>query len=160
MDDKKSNSFNETSNKIHKLMEQAFQSVLEKSLIDIKNIDITWLAKLFKEIRERLCNLTPNNIKHQNYITNGMDDELFIQMIKNDAMTHEDLKNLIKFVFNCILSLQSPIRDPYTKKIMEELLSNFENKNIGQCVAHFVIQANKCIDFIYEDIKTFNNKNI
>ena len=145
----------ESQNQISNIIESAYKSVLESTLSDASKIDIKWLCKLYEEIRNKLCNLTPNNKKNQDYILQHMDLNLFKQMVENNAFNKNDLQNLIKFVFDCILKLQAPIRDDETKRVLTDILTKFDEKQFGENISNFVIKANKCIDLIYKDLEEF-----
>ena len=140
--------------------EKAFSDVLKESIVN-EQPDYNWLLRLFDEIRLKLCRLVPNNKSIQDKINEHMDIQLFEQMIINNAFTSNDLKNLVDFVFDMILKLQTPTRDTDTKNVYNQLCSKFEDSSciFGEIVSNFVIDANKCIDFIYEDISKFCENN-
>ena len=142
-------------NQIRENFERAFIDTLRKN-INKDPPDIEWLLQLFTEIKTKLIKLTPNNKKFQNDISNGLDLELFQQMLVNSAFDISDLKNLIDFVFSTSLKLCAPVRDKdiqTTQKNLHQMIT--ENKSFGEIVSTFVVQANKIIDTIHDDIKEF-----
>lgn len=139
--------------------ENQIRENFERAFIDtlIKNInkdppDIEWLLQLFTEIKTKLIKLTPNRLD----ISNGLDLELFQQMLVNSTFDISDLKNLIDFVFSTSLKLCTPVRDrdiQDTQNNLQQMIT--DNKSFGEIVSTFVVHANKIINTIHDDIKEF-----
>ena len=147
-------------NKIKETYQKAFFDLLEERVSN-QNPDYEWIVKLYSEIKMKLLKLLPKNSKLIIEINDVMDVQLFEQMIKNNAFDGNDFNNLINFVFDMCLKLQSPQRDEDTNKKRNEILATMRNGGTyAQIMVKFIKNANICIDFIYEDIvnlsKEFN----
>ena len=90
---------------IEEQFHKAFGDLLTNSLKKDKP-DWNWLLRLFEELRNRLCSLTPRRIDLHREIHEAMDIELFDQMIKNNAFDAVSMWKLVTFVFERIKCLE------------------------------------------------------
>jgi hypothetical protein len=111
--------------------------------------DFDWIILLYKEIKERILVLVTPNSKTYKDIDNSFDIVLFEQMIKNDAFNSNDMIQLVNNSFFWVNKLQAPIRDTETNDSKNKVLQSDHSKIV--CV--FIIEVNKCIDNIIEDLK-------
>ena len=137
---------------IKETYQKAFFDLLEERVSD-KEPAYDWIVKLYLEIKIKLLKITSKNSKLAMEINNTMDLQLFEQMIRNNAFDGNDFYNLINFVFDMCLKLQSPQRDEDTNNRRNEVLDIMKNGGTyAQIMVKFIKNANICIDFIYEDI--------
>ena len=137
---------------IKETYQKAFFDLLEERVSD-KEPAYDWIVKLYLEIKMKLLKITSKNSKLAMEINNTMDLQLFEQMIRNNAFDGNDFYNLINFVFDMCLKLQSPQRDEDTNNRRNEVLDIMKNGGTyAQIMVKFIKNANICIDFIYEDI--------
>ena len=137
---------------IKETYQKAFFDLLEERVSD-KEPAYDWIVKLYLEIKMKLLKITSKNSKLAMEINNTMDLQLFEQMIRNNAFDGNDFYNLINFVFDMCLKLQSPQRDEDTNNRRNEALDSMKNGGTyAQIMVKFIKNANICIDFIYEDI--------
>ena len=139
-------------NEIKETYQKAFFDLLEERVSD-KEPAYDWIVKLYSEIKMKLLKILSKNSKLAMEINNTMDLQLFEQMIRNNAFDGNDFYNLINFVFDMCLKLQSPQRDEDTNNKRNEVLDKMKNGGTyAQIMVKFIKNANICIDFIYEDI--------
>jgi hypothetical protein len=111
--------------------------------------DFDWIVLLYKEIKERILVLVTPNSKTYKDIDTSFDIVLFEQMIKNDAFNINDMIQLVNNSFFWVNKLQAPIRDTETNNSKNKVLQSDHSK----IVSVFIIEVNKCIDNIIEDLK-------
>jgi hypothetical protein len=135
---------------------QAFDNILTQSL-STPNPDWDWVARLYTELRDRLCQLTPRRLDIHENIKESMDVKLFNQMIRNNAFTSEDMWKLVEYVFSIIKSRQAPVRDADTETRRQTLSTEFnkEGMTIAKFLPLFLKLAHVSIDVIEEDKKEF-----
>ena len=111
--------------------------------------DFDWIILLYKEIKDRLlCLVSEGSISYKK-INECFDIILFEQMIKNDVFNSNDMINLVNNTYYWINKLQAPVRDSETNDSKNRVLTSEPYKIISV----FIIEVNKCIDNIIEDLK-------
>lgn len=140
-------------------MEEQIKTIYYKAFCDkitetitAEKPDYQWILCLYKEIKCRMLALVKPNTKTYKHIDENFDDVLFDQMIRNDAFNLDDLIKLINFNFECIMNLQAPFRDSETLKSKQKVLES----NFPEIVSIFIIEINKCLDYIVEDLKNLS----
>lgn len=101
-------------------MREAFFRTVEQKLNESPP-DYAWIVRLYGEIRERLCNLTPGRRDLRAQVEEAMDLALFQQMLENNAYDGDQLANLVSFVFGRISELEAPARNASTNAAVAEL---------------------------------------
>jgi hypothetical protein len=134
-------------------MYKAFFNLIDES-INSQNPDYIWLSNLFSEIKIRLLNIVNKDGKIYKKIDTDFDVELFKQMIENKVFNYDSVLKLINNSFYWILQLQAPIRDEYTNKAKQRVLDSETDKIIST----FLKELHICIDYIYEDIISYNER--
>jgi DNA polymerase III gamma/tau subunit len=82
-----------------------------------------------------------------------MDSELFEQMIRYKAFDYRDLRQLVNYVFDKILRLCAPVRDPDVKAMLDELNEMMDNaETIPKVLTKYIEYANDSLDIIYDDL--------
>ena len=115
--------------------------------------DFDWIVKLYKEIRYKLTFFLKAGSPFRVEIEEGMDVELFDQMIRHGAFQGPEFYALVNFVFDKCLKLGSPARDNDVKEFQKEVLTALENKaTFAELVPLFFKNANTAADWIQEDL--------
>ncbi len=140
-------------NQIKEQMYKAFFDLIDDN-IKSENPDCIWLTNLFSEIKTRLLNIVKKDGKIYKKIDIDFDIELFKQMIENKVFDYESVLKLINNSFYWILQLQAPIRDEYTNEAKQRVLKSETDKIIST----FLKELHICIDYIYEDIISYNER--
>lgn len=116
--------------------------------------DYDWIILLYKEIKQRLIKYIKKDSKVYQTIDDAFDIVLFEQMIRNDVFDQKSMLNLINITYYWIYKLQAPIRDQETDQSKKRVL----NSETSTIVSTFIIEVNKCIDNIDEDLKNIYKK--
>ncbi len=135
---------------------KAFEDLLTESLSsDTPNWE--WLVRLYKELRDRICNLTPRRTDIHGELYENMDAELFEQMVTNGAFRGQEMWNLVDYVFSLIKQREAPARNASTSEILQELqeLLQQSTTSIATFVPVFLRKAHQKIDEIDNDKKEF-----
>ena len=147
---------------IKDMMNKAFYDLLEKRVADPP--DYKWIARLYQEIRDKLCNILIILGRKNKYtykeIQESMDIELFEQMIRHDAFSYDDFYKLIEYIFHKCKQLGSPARDIETDEKLNEIKEFIScgDASFATIVPMFIKNANHCIDNIYSDMKKLKEK--
>ena len=92
---------------------KAFVDLMESNLKSDKP-DWEWISRLYKEIRDKICNLTPNRKDRIKEIHEKMDVDIFYQMVSNNAFNGRSLSALVEYVFKHIRELEAPAKNVVT----------------------------------------------
>lgn len=131
---------------------KAFFDLLEEKVRQ-EPPDYDWIVKLYKEIRHKLTFFLKQGSSFRREIEEGMDVELFDQMLRNNAVGGVEFYNLVNLVFEYTLKLGSPARDQKVKEKRDEIYECMKNGGLFcQLVPLFIKNANTCIDWIHEDL--------
>ena len=135
---------------------RAFNDLLIESLSGDKP-DLDWLTRLHRELRDRICFLTPKRKDIHAELYENLDSELFGQMIKNEAYSPEDMWKLVSYVFSLLKEREAPARNKSTDKLIESLYVAFskEGATIATFVPIFLTSAHQKIDEIEKDKEEF-----
>ncbi len=142
-------------------MEKQIKDVYYKAFCDKINEtvnsnkpDFDWIIMLYKEIKDRLLKYIKKDSETYKKIDSSFDLILFEQMIRNDAFNTGDMIDLVNNTYYWINALQAPVRDEDTNESKKRVL----NSDCSIIVSSFIIEVNKCIDNIDEDLCQFINK--
>jgi len=91
-------------------MKRAFFDLIETALSSTPP-DHEWIARLYAEMRDKLCSLTPNRPDLRAQVQQNLDVAAFADMVRHEAFEAADLRNLVSFVFGRLASLCAPARD-------------------------------------------------
>ncbi len=139
-------------NQLRNTYKQAFFDLLEQK-VKQEPPDYVWIVKLYKEIRRKLTFFLKKKSTFRKHVENGMDMELFDQMLRNNAVGGVEFYNLVNFVFECTLKLGSPARDKEVKAKRDEIFESMRKGGLFcQLVPLFIKNANESIDWIHEDL--------
>jgi hypothetical protein len=101
-------------------MRKAFFDLIEKALSE-EQPDPEWITRLYAEMRDKLCALTPRRTDMHKEIHYALDVDLFEQMVRHKAFDPADLAKLVACVFGRLQGLCSPSRDAEVRHRREEL---------------------------------------
>ena len=149
LSEKQQNKLNE---QIKSTYVKAFFDLLEEKVRQ-QPPDYEWIVKLYKEIRYKLTFFLKKGSSFRIHIEEGMDVELFDQMLRNNVIGGVEFYNLVDFVFENTLKLGSPARDEEVKKKRDEIYECMKNNGLFcELVPLFIKNANTCIDWVHEDL--------
>lgn len=135
---------------------KAFFDLLEEKVRQ-EPPDYDWIVNLYKEIRYKLTFFLKRGSSFRKETEEGMDVELFDQMLRNNAIGGVEFYSLVNFVFERTLKLGSPARDKQVKEKRDEIYDCMKNGGLFcQLVPLFIKNANTCIDWIHEDLGNVN----
>tara|TARA_R110002074_G_scaffold16248_2_gene54511 strand:+ start:2911 stop:3426 length:516 start_codon:yes stop_codon:yes gene_type:complete len=134
----------------------AFTDLLRENL-ESETPDWGWVQRLHAELRDRICNLTPNRVDIHVDIHDKMDSEIFYSMISHGSFDSVNLQALINFVFTRIRELEAPAKNTITDEKLQEILELFQSENatIATIVPVFIQAANERLDDVYNDKEIF-----
>ena len=134
--------------------QRAFFDLLEEKVASDPP-DHDWIVRLYTEIKVKLTSILKKGSTFTNEIEEGMDVELFDQMIRHKAFDAKNLYNLICFTFDVCKKLGSAGRDKETDQKMQEIIDlvNSGNGTFATIVPLYIKNINFCIDRIYEDLR-------
>jgi hypothetical protein len=139
-------------NQIKETYFTAFFDLLEQK-VQQEPPDYDWIVNLYKEIRHKLTFFLKKGSVFRKHVEEGMDIELFDQMLRNNAIGGVEFYNLVNFVFESILKLGSPGRDKEVKSKRDEIYKCMKDGGMFcQLVPLFIKNANICADWIQEDL--------
>jgi len=101
-------------------MRKAFFDLIEKALSE-EQPDPEWITRLYAEMRDKLCALTPRRIDMHQQIHEALNVDLFEEMVRHKAFDPAELLALVAFVFSRLQGLCSPSRDVEVKGRRGEL---------------------------------------
>jgi hypothetical protein len=114
--------------------------------------DFDWIVNLYKEIREKLTYFLKKGSRFRVEIEEGMDVEIFDQMIRHGAFKGPEFEALVTFVFDKSLKLGSAGRDKDTNALRKEVIDALYNgAPFSELVPVFFKNANIVIDWLHED---------
>lgn len=147
--------------KIHKQImdnyKKAFFDLL-KEKVSSNPPDYDWIVNLYREIKHKLTFFLKKGSPYRISIEEGLDVELFDQMLRNDAFKGIEFYNLVNFIFEKCLELGSPGRDSDVKEKREEIFTLMKNNGtFGDLVPLLIKNANICIDWIHDDLGNLKN---
>jgi len=116
-------------------------------------LDYAWVVQLYDEIKFKLIGILKPDSELRNDIDERMDSELFEQMIRYKAFDYRDLRQLVNYVFDKILRLCAPVRDPDVKTMLDELNEMMDNgEPMPKVLTKYIEYANDGLDMIYDDL--------
>lgn len=141
---------------LHKQIEDTYKQAWYDLLHDkVKQTppDYDWIVNLYKEIRHKLTFFLKQGSTFRIQIEEGMDVELFDQMIRHGAFKGPEFIALVAFVFDKCLKLGSPARDNDVKEFKQEVITALQNQaTFAELVPLFFKHANTAADWIQEDL--------
>ena len=141
-------------------MKQAFWDRLEETLKS-ESPDYDWICRLYGELGDRLCALTPKRSDVMDDTRAALDVELFSGMVRNQAVDVGDLRRIVSLTFSRLLSLCSPARDDEVKKSRDELERLLDSGSPELTFASFVVpflkSFHQALDDIESDIAAFRS---
>jgi hypothetical protein len=137
-------------------MRKAFFDLIEKSLSE-EQPDAEWIARLYAEMRDKLCALTPRRADLHQQIHEALDVELFETMVRHKAFDPADLSKLVSFVFGHLQGLCSPSRDAEVQQRRVELEAVMAQPDVtfARFAVMFLKNFHMTIDDIENDMAAF-----
>lgn len=137
---------------IHECFHRAWRDLLYEKVLATPP-DFDWIVNLYREMRHKLSFFLKKGSAFRVSIEEGLDVELFDQMIRHGAFQGPEFYNLINYVFDLCLKLGSPARDDDVKGLRDEVLTLLSNKGtFAQLVPLFFININTAVDWVHKDL--------
>ena len=137
---------------IHECFHRAWRDLLYEKVLATPP-DFVWIVNLYREMRHKLSFFLKKGSAFRVSIEEGLDVELFDQMIRNGAFQGPEFYNLINYVFDLCLKLGSPARDDEVKRLRDEVLTLLNNKGtFAELVPLFFININTAVDWVHKDL--------
>jgi hypothetical protein len=83
-------------------MRKAFYDLIEKALSE-EQPDAEWISRLYAEMRDKLCALTPRRADMHQDIHEALDVNHFEHMVRHKAFDPADLSKLVAFAFGAFV---------------------------------------------------------
>jgi len=140
-------------------MRKAFFDLIEKALSE-EQPDPEWITRLYAEMRDKLCALTPRRTDMHKEIHDALDVDLFEQMVRHKAFAPADLAKLVVFVFGRLQSLCSPSRDAEVRQRRQELEALVAQPDLtfATFAVTFLKSFHATIEDIESDVAEFRKK--
>jgi len=133
-------------------MKKSYFDLVEEKLTT-EPLDHKWIVQLYDEIKFKLIGVLKPDSELRNDIDERMDSELFEQMIRYKAFDYRDLRQLVNYVFDKILRLCAPVRDPDVKAMLDELNEMMDNgEPMPKVLTKYIEYANDGLDTVYDDL--------
>jgi len=140
-------------------MRKAFFDLIEKSLSEEQH-DAEWIVRLYAEMRDKLCALTPRRADLHQQIHEALDVELFETMVRHKAFDPADLEKIVSFVFGHLQGLCSPSRDAEVQQRRLELEAVMAQPDVtfAKFAVMFLKNFHITIDDIENDVAAFRKQ--
>jgi len=137
-------------------MRTAFYDLIEKALSE-EQPDAEWISRLYAEMRDKLCALTPRRADMHQDIHEALDVNHFEHMVRHKAFDPADLSKLVAFAFGRLQSLCSPSRDAEVQQVRAELQGMLEQSDLtfSKWAVAFLKGFHATIDDIEQDVAEF-----
>ena len=111
--------------RIHKQLKEQFHNAFNDIVREaIDNNDHEYIAKLYKEIRDRLAAMVKPQGKTWNRIHEQLDVSFFEQLLEHKQFTATSLPGLVNTTFDWIGRLQAPVRDSDSAAAKQRVLDS------------------------------------
>jgi hypothetical protein len=143
-------------NQISEQFKKAFNDLLVENLkSDTPNVE--WLKKLYTELRDRICGLTPRRHDLIKEIHETMDVDFFGQLVENTVFDNKSLYGLVDYIFTKIKQLEAPIKNKITDQKFNEILevANKDDASMATIIPVFLANAHERLDDVYADRDAF-----
>jgi hypothetical protein len=140
-------------------MKRAFFDSIEQAL-STSPPDHEWITRLYAEMRDKLCALTPRRTDLHKRIHEALDVEHFEHMVRHQAFDPPDLCKLVSFVFGHVAALCAPFRDSEVKQRRMELEDMLvkENVTFANFAVVFLKHFHSTIDDLEKDLEEYRSQ--
>jgi hypothetical protein len=140
-------------------MRKAFFDLIEQALAATPP-DHEWITRLYGEMRDRLCALTPRRSDLHREIHEVLDVDVFEQMVVKQAFDLAHLSKLVAFVFARLARLCAPVRDGEVAQRHEQLnaLLSQQGTTFAQFAVVFLQHFHTTIDDLESDLQAFKGQ--
>ena len=141
---------------ISEQFKKAFNDLLVENLKS-DNPNIEWLKRLYMELRDRICGLTPRRQDLIKEIHETMDVDFFCQLVENKVFDNNSLYGLVNYIFTKIKQLEAPVKNKITDQKYNEIIetANMENASMATIIPVFLANAHERLDDVYKDRDDF-----
>lgn len=138
--------------KVRETMEKAFWDGITESMQQDEP-DLSWVLKLMKEVRDELCEMSPQSWREE--IVETIDVDILSQVLKSGTLDMDYLGRILEFALVTLQKLSAPANDEEIKTSHDNLLK--ELREISQAAdisnASFSLLMIKGLRFILKEIQ-------
>jgi hypothetical protein len=133
-------------------MHKAWVDLIKQELV---NKEYDHILKLIEEIRDRLCNLTPNRADLRQSMYTSVDIPFIKQMLDHDVYGPQEFKTLIDVFLDRVLLLQASAYRTHTTELRDLAHAQLDTPAWGIHIPELFLGVNKLVDQIEEGVKEF-----
>lgn len=154
VNDKDKNSLNA---KVKDIMENAFWDGVMES-IKQEDPDVSWILKLMKEVREELCEMSPQSWKQE--IVEIIDIDILSKVLKSGILDMEYFGRILDYALVTLQKLSAPANDDAMKTTHQKLLIELaEISQVGEkSKASLALLMIKGLRFVLQQIQTLKKE--
>lgn len=113
--------------------------------------DSKYIGKLYMEIRDRLTSLLKKDSATYIQIHQDFDVELLEELMKNQQLTTQSLRGMVRMTFKWIHDLQAPHRDSESEAAKQRVFDSGDDAD--SIVPSYLNETHACLDTINHDIE-------
>ncbi|WCJ44190.1 T-complex protein 11 [Euphorbia peplus] len=143
--------------KLRETMEKAFWDSVTES-INQDEPDFSWILKLMKEVRDELCEMSPQKWRQEIIMTIDVDN--LSQVLKSGTLDMESLGKKLEFALGTLQKLSAPVNDEETKSSHTKLLRELGeiSKSGETSIASLSLSVIKGLRFVLEEIQALKKE--
>lgn len=143
--------------KVRETMEKAFWDGVMESLKQ-EEPDMSWVLKLMKEVRDELCEISPQSWKQE--IVETIDIDSLPKVLKSDNLDMDYFGRILEFALLTLQKLSAPANDDQMKTNHQKLLKELEEISQGEekSGASFSLLLIKGLRFVLQQIQTLKRE--
>ncbi|KAG8660827.1 hypothetical protein MANES_02G199200v8 [Manihot esculenta] len=131
---------NNVQEKVRETMERAFWDCVMES-VKQDEPDFSWILKLIKEVRDELCEMSPQTWRQE--IVETIDVDILSQVLSSGTLDMDYLGKILEFALVTLEKLSAPANDEELKsshcKLLEELREIFKVGDKSNALISFVV---------------------
>ncbi|XP_065881294.1 uncharacterized protein [Euphorbia lathyris] len=143
--------------KVRETMEKAFWDCVMES-IKQDEPDFSWILKLMKEVRDELCEMSPQSWRQEIIMTIDVDN--LSQVLKSGTLDMDCLGKSLEFALGTLQKLSAPVNDEEIKsshtKLLRELREISKSGDISN--ASLSLSVIKGLRFVLEEIQALKKE--
>ncbi|GKV09151.1 hypothetical protein SLEP1_g20695 [Rubroshorea leprosula] len=143
--------------KVRETMEKAFWDAVMDSMKQDKP-DFSWIIKLIKEVRDKLCEMSPQSWRQE--IVDTIDIEILTQVLRSGALNVDYLGKVLDFALVTLRKLSSPAKDIEIQITHQNLLKELQeiSQSGDKLDSTSALLMVKGLRFVLEQIQTLKKE--
>lgn len=143
--------------KVRETMERAFWDCVMES-VKQDEPDFSWILKLIKEVRDELCEMSPQSWRQE--IVENIDVDILSQVLRSGTLDMDYLGKILEFALVTFEKLSAPANDEELKsshcKLLEELREIFKVGDKSNASISFVVI--KGLRYVLQEIQALKRE--